>query len=116
MTSIDEAQSILDQKVKDSYEQLEKERKRISILGRAEILVLTAAILCIYKALEFIFWGAGFSLFAPEQHKFTVDFLIEQPGPQSTMVAEAYEKDGHISLVDYRRYVAMAADFENSTR
>ncbi|MFL0809240.1 MAG: hypothetical protein K6L76_02380 [Agarilytica sp.] len=117
MTSdLQTAQNLLEQKVQDSYEQLEKERKRSGILGRAEILVLTAAILCMLKAIEFVLWGAGYSLFAPEQHKFTVDFLIKQPGPQSTMVSDAIETDGHISLVDYHRYVAIASKHENATR
>ncbi len=106
------AESLLDQKFKDSYQQLQKERKRSGIARQCEVVGLLLVLVAFLMLLKFIFWGAGFSQFAPEQHAFTTRFLVKQPGPQSVLVAEAMSGQGYISLLDYHKYVAMANEYK----
>ncbi len=108
------AESLLDQKFKDSYLQLAQERKRSGMARQFELLGLVAVLAAFLLLLKFIFWGAGFSQFAPAQHKFTTRFLVDQPGPQSVLVAEAMSGQGYISLLDYHKYVAMANEYKTA--
>lgn len=106
--NMNSAESVLDQKFRESYQQIERERKRSGIAGGIEGIALVIFITAFVILIKFVFWGGGFKYFAKNQHEFTVYFLRKQPGPQGKMVELDIAQKGHISLWDYRRYVEIA--------
>ncbi len=101
-------EAILEQKFRESAEQMARERRRSGILGNIEIVLLIVMIGLFVALLKYIFWGAGFSVFASAQHESSVSLLMNLPGPQSELVHQAVARDGYVSLMDYRNYVEMA--------
>ena len=108
-------ENILDQKFEESYKQLEKERKRNWFATTVELFSLACVIVGFLWLLKFVFWGAGFATFAPDQHEYTVSILTELPGPQKALVERDMVEHGFVSLVDYRRYVEMANEYKART-
>ena len=98
----------LEQKFKDSYIQIEKERKSSGLLACIEMVLVVAAIVCFLFLVKFIFWGPGFSWFATAQHDYSVSVLMDMPGPHREMVEMDVVENGYISLSNYRKYVDMA--------
>lgn len=106
------AESVLDQKFRDTYLQLERERKNFSTIGRMETVALAIFLILFIYFVKFVFWGEGFSSFSTKQHDFTVAFLIDQPGPQAEYVEQSILEDGYISLMEYHRFVDMASRYK----
>ncbi|MFL0802768.1 MAG: hypothetical protein K6L81_03560 [Agarilytica sp.] len=109
------AESILDQKFSDSYRQIQKERKLNRFSGTLEALFFIGLLVAFLSSIKFVFWGAGFSFFATEQHNFTVNFLSQQPGPQAQMVRDTMDRKGHVSLFEYHKYVTLANEHKASS-
>ncbi len=110
------AESILDRKFSESYRQIKNERKQGRYSGIIEALFFIALLVAFLSSIKFVFWGAGFSFFATEQHDFTVSFLSQQPGPQAQMVKETIASKGHLSLFEYHKYVTLANEYKASTQ
>lgn len=106
------AELVLDQKFKDSYLQLERERKNFSTVGRIETVALVIFLVLFIYFVKFVFWGEGFSSFSTKQHDFIVAFLLDQPGPQAEYVEQSILEDGYISLMEYHRFVDMASRYK----
>ncbi|MFL0799394.1 MAG: hypothetical protein K6L80_03005 [Agarilytica sp.] len=110
------AESILDRKFSESYRQIKDERKQSRFSGTIEALFFIVLLVAFLSSVKFVFWGAGFSFFATEQHDFTVSFLSQQPGPQAQMVQDTIDGKGHLSLFEYHKYVTLANEYKASTR
>lgn len=108
-------QAVLDEKFASSYAQLANERKSTGLAHMIELAGIAALIGTFILALYFVFWGAGFSMFAKEQHDSTVSLLTRLPGPQAAFIQEKVEEKGYLSLVEYRKSVAMANEFKFKT-
>ncbi len=108
-------ESILDRKFKESYRQIKNERKQNRFSGTIEALFFICLLVAFLFSMKYIFWGAGFSFFATEQHDFTVNFLSQQPGPQAKMVQDTIDKKGYLSLFEYHKYVTLANEYKDST-
>ena len=105
-------QAVLDEKFASSYAQLANERKSTGLAHKIELAGISALIVTFIAALYFVFWGAGFSIYAKAQHDSTVALLSSLPGPQAVFIRENVEEKGYLSLVDYRKAVAMANEFK----
>lgn len=105
-------EAILDEKFRTSYLALEKERKSSALYGVIQLVSLVAMIALLIATMHFIFWGAGFSVFAKEQHNYTVSILTTLSGPQGDLVRASVAEKGYLSLADYKRSVDMANDFK----
>lgn len=101
-------EAILDQKFDESYRFLAKEKKNNMIFGNIGISVLLLTIVVFIALVRYMFWGAGFSLFSPAHHDYTISALTTLPGPQQVLVQQAMEDRGYLSLVEYKTYVDMA--------
>lgn len=108
-------EAILDEKFRTSYLQLEKERKSSVLYGAIQLVSLIAMTALFIATVHFIFWGAGFSVFAKEQHNYTVSILTTLSGPQGDLVRTSVAEKGYLSLADYKRSVDMANDFKVGT-
>ncbi len=109
-------ESVLDQKFRESYQQIEREKKSSGIAGGVEGIALVVFIGVIVVLIKFVFWGGGFKHFAKNQHEFAAYFLREHPGPQGRMVELDIASKGYISLSDYQRYVEIANQFKQSAQ
>ncbi len=105
-------EAVLEEKFASSYAQLANERKSTGLAHRIELAGIATLIVAFVAALYFVFWGAGFSIFAKEQHDSSVSLLSSLPGPQAAFIRENVEEKGYLSLVDYRKSVAMANEFK----
>lgn len=109
-------QAVLDEKFESSYAQIADERKSSGLAHMIELAGIALLVGGFITALHFVFWGAGFSVFAKEQHDSTVSMLSELPGPQAAFIRESVETKGYLSLVNYKKSVAMANDFKNKSK
>lgn len=101
-------ENILNEKLEQSIEQFKVERKLCRRSLQVESLVIVCFVGVFSLFVHFVFWGAGFSVFSQGQHDFSVALLLNLPGEQQALVEQDIVTKGHVSLIDYQRYVEMA--------